>query len=79
MTGENKRLALQNQFGEHGYDYVGNSFVDCEVWAGAREGIVVSSDNSNYEARKVTNVVKVIPAQTKKEQFFGSFFGYING
>ena len=28
MTGENKRLALQNQFGEHGYDYVG-TFVDC--------------------------------------------------
>jgi len=42
-TGEQKRRALESKFGHRGYAYVGNSYADLPVWAGAREGIVVGS------------------------------------
>ena len=56
LRGENKLKALVAKFGEHGFDYAGNSSVDLAVWRGAREAIVVNAsralvDTASKEAR----------------------------
>ncbi len=43
LRGANKRKLLTARFGERGFDYAGNSSADLEVWAGAREAIVVNA------------------------------------
>ena len=42
LSGERKRARLVEQFGERGFDYVGNEFRDLPVWASARRAIVVN-------------------------------------
>src|SRR5260221_1879674 len=42
----NKLKALTDKFGEHGFDYAGNSAADLAVWRGAREAIVVNASPS---------------------------------
>ncbi len=41
-----KRDALQERYGNKGYDYAGNSNDDLEVWAGASNAIVVNASES---------------------------------
>jgi apolipoprotein N-acyltransferase len=43
LRGPNKLKALVGKFGEHGFDYAGNSPVDLAVWRGARLAIVVNA------------------------------------
>jgi 4-hydroxybenzoate polyprenyltransferase len=60
----NKRKALEERFGAKGYDYAGNSSADIEVWAGARQAIVVNaSDAVKDRAAQVATVSKVIQPQ----------------
>jgi 4-hydroxybenzoate polyprenyltransferase len=60
----NKRKALEERFGENGFDYAGNSSADIEVWAGARQAIVVNaSDAVKNKAAQVSTVSKVFPPQ----------------
>lgn len=49
---------LQSQFGDAGYDYVGNSRVDLRVWKRARSAIVVSSNPTL--GSELPNVIKRI-------------------
>jgi apolipoprotein N-acyltransferase len=42
----NKLKLLTEKFGEHGFDYAGNSPPDLTVWRGAREAIVVNASVS---------------------------------
>jgi 4-hydroxybenzoate polyprenyltransferase/phosphoserine phosphatase len=44
LSGERKRARLVSQFGEHGFDYVGNESRDLPVWSAARKAIVVDSN-----------------------------------
>jgi len=44
LAAERKRARLVAQFGEKGFDYVGNESRDLAVWSSARKAIVVSSD-----------------------------------
>jgi hypothetical protein len=44
LKSNNKRNALQEKYGEQGYDYAGNSSADIEVWAGASQAIVVNAN-----------------------------------
>ncbi|MCB1757960.1 MAG: UbiA family prenyltransferase, partial [Gammaproteobacteria bacterium] len=44
LTGETKRRKLVEEFGEHGYDYAGDSEKDLPVWQSAREAILVNSE-----------------------------------
>ena len=44
--GVTKRATLEEKFGIKGYDYAGNSEVDLEVWAGARQAIVVNANKA---------------------------------
>lgn len=41
LKGRRKREALAEACGDGGFDYVGDSFADIEVWSGARTAIVV--------------------------------------
>ena len=59
-----KRKALTEKFGEHGYDYAGNSSVDLAVWEGTREAIVVNAGESlSRRAGQVTKVGRFFPAR----------------
>lgn len=62
LAGKNKTAALVDKFGEGGFDYVGNSSVDLEVWEKSKQGIVVNSSNNLIEkANLLTQVERVIP------------------
>lgn len=52
-----KRVALTRRFGEHGFDYAGNSRDDLGVWPGAREAVVVNAPESL--ARRAAQVTRV--------------------
>jgi 4-hydroxybenzoate polyprenyltransferase/phosphoserine phosphatase len=52
-----KRRALNDRFGERGYDYAGNSHDDLGVWPAAREAIVVNASTSL--AQKAAAITKV--------------------
>jgi 4-hydroxybenzoate polyprenyltransferase len=63
-AGKQKRKALDTRYGQKGYGYAGNSAADIEVWAGAREAIVVNaSDAITRQAEKVSIVSKVFLPQ----------------
>ena len=55
-----KRDALQQRYGDNGYDYAGNSNDDLEVWSGASNAIVVNaSEYVLQKASKLTSVTQV--------------------
>ena len=43
LSGESKAEALVQRFGDHGFDYVGNSHHDLAVWSHARRAVVVNA------------------------------------
>jgi len=57
LSGERKRERLVSQFGERGFDYVGNESRDLAVWSSARKAIVVNP--SQQLARAVARVAQV--------------------
>jgi 4-hydroxybenzoate polyprenyltransferase/phosphoserine phosphatase len=62
LSGEHKRRALVERFGERGFDYVGNDRPDLEVWRSARQAIVVGAEGFAARAAQVTTVGKRFPA-----------------
>lgn len=62
-----KRRALNERFGERGYDYAGNSHDDLGVWSGAREAIVVNaSDALAAKAAAITKVGLTFPDRSSR-------------
>jgi 4-hydroxybenzoate polyprenyltransferase len=60
-----KRNALQERYGDKGYDYAGNSSADIEVWAGASSAIVVNaSDRVLKHASQVASVTRTFPSNS---------------
>ena len=57
VRGVVKARMLVEKFGERGFDYAGNSFVDLAVWRKARAAIVVGG--STRLIRRVASVTKV--------------------
>ena len=49
LTGENKRDKLVAEFGEQGYDYIGNDYIDWPVFESAKKGYLVSRDKTLVE------------------------------
>lgn len=43
LAGSNKAAALEQRFGQAGFDYVGNSTADLHVWRRARRAVVVNA------------------------------------
>jgi 4-hydroxybenzoate polyprenyltransferase/phosphoserine phosphatase len=61
LKGARKRDRLVQEFGEKGFDYVGNAKSDLAVWSSARSAIVVSrSRNLQASAARRTAVHRVI-------------------
>ncbi len=57
MKGSNKLKALKDKFGDKGFDYAGNEYVDIKIWAGANSAIVVNGSKRLAEAvREITPV-----------------------
>ena len=56
LSGERKRARLVGQFGERGFDYIGNEHRDLAVWSSARKAIVVNE--SPRLLRAVTRVAE---------------------
>jgi len=60
LRGKNKAAALCQRFGEHGFDYAGNSAVDFPVWEQARQAIIVTGSSTlPAEARKRATVSRI--------------------
>ena len=52
LAGSHKAAGLVKQFGEKGFDYVGNAQPDLQVWQHARRAIVVNASESLERAAK---------------------------
>ena len=64
LKSKNKRNALQNKYGEQGYDYAGNSSADLEVWAGASQAIVVNANERVLaKASEFATVSQIFPSE----------------
>jgi 4-hydroxybenzoate polyprenyltransferase/phosphoserine phosphatase len=63
LSGEGKRQALIERFGEKGFDYVGNARADQAVWRSARQAVVVGGEPIVERARRVSSVAKVFPVE----------------
>jgi 4-hydroxybenzoate polyprenyltransferase len=55
LKGAAKARFLQGRFGTKRYDYIGDSFADLPVWAGAREAITVAAGVRLRKAVEATN------------------------
>jgi len=65
LTNVNKRDVLQERFGVRGYDYVGNSKADLEVWSSALHGIVVNDSISfQHKVMQVTSVSRTFSSES---------------
>jgi 4-hydroxybenzoate polyprenyltransferase/phosphoserine phosphatase len=63
VAGRRKAERLVSRFGEHGFDYVGNSRDDLPVWRRARQAIVVNAPKAVRAAAALGgNVVREFPA-----------------
>lgn len=61
-----KAVELVARFGRHGFDYVGNSSADLQVWPSTRHAVVVNAASSvERRARQVSDVIHVIPRQKR--------------
>lgn len=61
LSAHRKRELLVQRFGEKGYDYVGNSTDDLEVWRHAKSAVVINPERGvERRARQEANVTKVI-------------------
>lgn len=56
LSGETKRRALVERYGEKGFDYAGNDHCDLAVWRAARRAVVVGSTDIVAKAKKLTEV-----------------------
>jgi 4-hydroxybenzoate polyprenyltransferase len=65
LIGINKRKALQDRFGDKGYDYAGNSISDMEVWSSSSKAIVVNASSAvQTKATKITTVSRTFPSES---------------
>jgi 4-hydroxybenzoate polyprenyltransferase len=64
LSSSNKRDRLVAEYGEKGFDYVGNSHADIAVWRSADRAYVVNPHNGvERAARKIGNVERVIESR----------------
>jgi 4-hydroxybenzoate polyprenyltransferase len=72
LSGERKRERLVSQFGERGFDYVGNGSHDVASWSSARKAVVVNPNQG-----LVRTVAKVTEVQSVFEDRHASFAEYL--
>ncbi len=59
LSGEAKARRLCQQFGAHGFDYIGNSFADLHVWRYAGEALVVAPAPGLLRMARRANIKKI--------------------
>lgn len=72
LKGETKAAFLAERFSDGGFDYVGDSAADIEVWRKAQGGYVVGSHRRAEQAAAVTTLKETIPDPS------ASFFTWVN-
>ncbi len=66
ISGKQKAEILEQRFGRHGFDYVGNSKADLAVWECAHRAIVVNAANDLVvKAGQVCEVERIFPQQSR--------------
>jgi 4-hydroxybenzoate polyprenyltransferase len=66
LSGADKRNLLVEEFGDKGFDYVGNDRHDLVVWASARKAIIVNpSPLVNSSVAQVAHVERILTDQRK--------------
>lgn len=66
LSARRKRDRLVEEFGDKGFDYVGNSGDDLPVWAAAHRAYVANPENGvEAKAKALGNVERVFPSVTK--------------
>jgi 4-hydroxybenzoate polyprenyltransferase len=73
LSGKRKRARLVGQFGEKGFDYVGNESRDLAVWSSARKAIVV-----NPTPRLMRALAKVAELETSFEDHRETLIEYLS-
>jgi len=64
LSARRKRDRLVQEFGDKGFDYVGNSADDLPVWASARHAYVVNPERGvEARARALGNVERIVPSE----------------
>ncbi len=76
LRGANKLKVLVKKFGEHGFDYAGNSEPDLAVWRGAREAIVVNA--STAVLKRAAECARPGPAFTQDYSPFATLKSFLN-
>lgn len=62
FVGSAKEEELVSRYGRYGFDYVGNSSADLNVWRSAHHSVVCNAPASVLtDARRIGNVIHVIP------------------
>lgn len=71
LVGKNKADRLINEFGEMGFDYIGDSAKDIYVWQHARKALIVGNNERLIkETRKVCEVSKIFPENLNRFKIF---------
>ena len=60
LSGQEKRAALEAEFGEKGFNYMGNSHADLDVWPSAHAAILVNPTRDLLARAQVGSTVKRI-------------------
>lgn len=67
LEGAAKAQRLRALFGEHGFDYAGNSSADFPVWSAARHAVLVSPEpRVRRAARRMDNIKKVFDGPRRR-------------
>jgi len=80
LKGATKAAFLVQHFGETGFDYVGDSEADLEVWRKARAAYVVGSESRVEQAAAVTSVKEtILEPRTTLRATFGTWVNALRG
>jgi len=67
LVGDAKAVALEHEFGRHGFDYVGDAYEDLPVWTTARHAVVFApSRRLLRRARAEANVTGVLSLRIRE-------------
>lgn len=71
LSGAHKRRALEQHYGNKGFDYIGNSAVDLPIWQAANQALLVHpSSRLLKKARRVSPVRRVFSSQARPFSVF---------
>ncbi len=67
LRGENKAKVLVEKYGEKGFDYAGDSYIDLNVWKYAKNAILVNPSKDLIDRTKsICNIQKIYPQTQNK-------------